>query len=334
MAPKTFRALVVTETEPKQFERQIETRSIDELPEGDVLIRVHYSSLNYKDALSASGHRGVTRNYPHTPGIDAAGVVMASDDDTFVVGDEVVVIGYDLGMNTAGGLGEFVRVPADWVVKLPATLTAREAMSYGTAGFTAAMCADKLITHGIKPEDGAVLVTGATGGVGSFAVALLAQEDYKVVAATGKMETAKEYLSALGAEKLISRTEAIDESGRPLLKSRWAGVVDTVGGKMLASALKAAERDAAVAICGNVASAELSTTVFPFILRGVTLYGVDSVQIPLEERQRIWHLIADRWKLDSLSEMVREVTLDELEPEIARILQGRQTGRVLVRLKD
>lgn len=330
---KTFRALVVTETEPGQFEQKIESRIIDDLPEGDVLIRVHYSSLNYKDALSAVGTRGVTRNYPHTPGIDAAGVIATTDDEAFAVGDEVVVIGYDLGMNTAGGFGEFVRVPADWVVKLPGTLTAREAMSYGTAGFTAAMCVDKLITHGVGPEEGEVLVTGATGGVGSFAVALLAQEGYKVVAATGKIGTAEDYLSGLGADSLISRTEAIDESGRPLLKGRWAGVVDTVGGDMLASALKATKRDAAVAICGNAASAELPTTVFPFILRGVTMYGVDSVQIPLEERQRIWHLIADKWKLDTLSEMVRAVTLDELEPEIARILQGGQTGRVLVRLK-
>ena len=334
MAPKTFRALVVTETESEQFERKIETRSIDDLPEGDVLIRVHYSSLNYKDALSATGNRGVTRNYPHTPGIDAAGVVAATDSDTFEVGDEVVVIGYDLGMNTAGGFGEFVRVPAGWVVKLPATLTAREAMSYGTAGFTAAMCVDKLLTHGIEPEDGEILITGASGGVGSFAVALLDHEGYEVVAATGKIETAGDYLRSLGADKLISRTEATDESGRPLLKGQWAGVVDTVGGKMLASALKATRRHAPLAICGNAASAELSTTVFPFILRGVTMYGVESVQIALEERKRIWQLIADEWKLDSLSDMVREVTLDELEPEIERILQGGQTGRVIVRLKD
>ena len=332
MAPQTFQALVVTETEPEQFERKIETRSIDDLPEGDVLIRVHYSSLNYKDALSASGHRGVTRNYPHTPGIDAAGVVAATDDDAFVVGDEVVVIGYDLGMNTAGGFGEFVRVPADWVVKLPPTLTAREAMSYGTAGFTAAMCVDKLITHDLQPEDGQILVTGASGGVGSFATALLAREGYEVVAATGKIETAGDYLRSLGADKLISRAEATDESGRPLLKGRWAGVVDTVGGEMLASALKATRRHAPLAICGNAASADLQTTVFPFILRGVTMYGVDSVQIPVEERQRIWHLIASEWKLDSLSAMVREVTLDEVEPEIERILQGGQTGRVIVRL--
>jgi len=330
MPDQTFRALVVTETEPKQFERKIETRSIAELPEGDLLIRVHYSSLNYKDALSAIGNRGVTRNYPHTPGIDAAGIVAASDHDAFEVGDEVVVIGYDLGMNTAGGFGEYVRVPADWVVKLPETLSTREAMCYGTAGFTAAMCVERLISHGVQPEDGEILVTGATGGVGSFAVALLAQSGYRVVAATGKMETAKDYLRELGAENVISRTEAIDESSRPLLKSRWAGVVDTVGGDMLASALKATQREAAVAICGLAASTDLHTTVLPFILRGVTLYGIDSVPIPIQERQRIWQLIADEWKLDILSTLVREVALEDLEPEITRILQGGQTGRVLV----
>ncbi len=330
--PKTFRALVVTETAPKQFERSVETRSIDDLPAGDVLIRVHYSSLNYKDALSASGNRGVTRNFPHTPGIDAAGVVVNSSDAAFAEGDEVLVIGYDLGMNTAGGFGEYIRVPANWVVKRPAQLTLRDAMCYGTAGFTAVMCVDKLINHGIKPEDGEILVTGATGGVGSFSVALLAQAGYQVVAATGKIDTAKDYLTGLGASALISREEATDVSDRPLLQSRWAGVVDSVGGNMLATALKATKRETAVAICGLTASAELKTTVLPFILRGITLYGVDSVEISITERRRIWQLIADKWQLENLSNLVREITLDELDPEITKILQGGQTGRVLVNL--
>ncbi len=333
VANTTFRALVVTETEPKTFVRKIETRSTADLPPGDLLIRVHYSSLNYKDALSASGNRGVTRTYPHTPGIDAAGVVAESGSASFAPGDEVVVIGYDLGMNTAGGFGEYVRVPAGWVVKLPETLTAREAMIYGTAGFTAAMCIDKIVMHGVKPEDGEILVTGATGGVGSFAVAFLARLGYTVVAATGKVEEAGDYLRRLGAERLMSRAEATDESGRPLLKSRWAGVVDAVGGAMLASALKATRRNAAVALCGLAASADLHTSVLPFILRGATMYGVDSVPIPIEERQRIWRLVAGEWKLDALVGLAREVTLDELEPEIERTLQGGQIGRVLVRLK-
>ena len=329
----TFRALVISEKEPKQFERQIETRAIADLPEGDVLIRVHYSSLNYKDALSAHGNRGVTRNFPHTPGIDAAGVVVSSNDDAFAEGDEVLVIGYDLGMNTAGGFGQYIRVSSGWVVSCPELLSLREAMCYGTAGFTAVMCVDKLVNHGIQPEDGEILVTGATGGVGSFAVALLAQAGYKVVAVTGKIETAKDYLLGLGADSLISREEATDESGRPLLRERWAGVVDSVGGDMLASALKATKRETAVAICGLAASASLNTTVLPFILRGITLYGIDSVEISLQEKRRIWQLVAQEWKLDAVSELVREVSLEELDPEITKIYQGGQTGRVLVNLQ-
>jgi propionyl-CoA synthetase len=332
-ASQTFRALVITEKEPKTFVRTIETRSTADLPAGDVLIRVHYSSLNYKDALSASGIPGVTRSYPHTPGIDAAGVVARSNCEAFRIGDEVVTIGNDLGMNTAGGFGEYVRVPASWVVQLPKSLTAHEAMTYGTAGFTAAMSVDKIVAHGVKPEDGEILVTGATGGVGSFAVALLAQLGYTVVAATGKSESAADYLLGLGADTLMSRDEATDESGRPLLKSRWAGVVDCVGGVMLDSALKATKRGAVVVICGLVASADLHTTVLPFILRGVTMIGVDSAQIPLEERQRIWQLLAQEWRLDTTAVLAREVSLDDLEPEIDRMLQGEQTGRVVVRLK-
>lgn len=332
MAEERFRALVVTETEPKTFVRAVETRSTADLPPGDLLVRVHYSSLNYKDALSATGNRGVTREYPHTPGIDAAGVVEASASPELAVGDGVVVIGHDLGMNTPGGFGEYVRVPADWAVQLPATLSAREAMTYGTAGFTAAMCVDKLVAHGVTPAHGEVLVTGATGGVGSMAVALLAQLGYSVVAATGKVEEAGEYLRELGAESLLSREEATDDGPRPLLKSRWAAVVDAVGGDMLASALKSTRRDAAVAICGLAASPELHTSVLPFILRGVTLYGVDSVPVPIEERRRLWQLLAGDWKLSALDRLAREVSLDELDPEIGRILAGGQTGRVLVKL--
>ena len=328
-----FRALVVTEKEPKTFVRSIETRSTGDLPPGDVLIRVYYSSLNYKDALSATGSPGVTRNYPHTPGIDAAGVVARTNSDEFALGDEVVAIGNDLGMNTAGGFGEYVRVPASWVVRLPKALTAHQAMVYGTAGFTAAMCVDKLVSHGVTPEDGEILVTGATGGVGSFAVALLSKLGHTVVAATGKTETAQDYLRALGADRLISREEATDDSSRPLLKSQWAGVIDSVGDVMLASALKQTQRNAVVAICGLAASPALKTTVLPFILRGVTMVGVDSAEIASEERQRIWNLVADDWKLDPSAMLAREVTLEELEPEIDRILQGGQTGRVVVSLK-
>ena len=331
---QSFRAFVVEETEPKQFSRSVQNRTVADLPDEGVLIRVHYSSLNYKDGLSATGVPGVTRNYPHTPGVDAAGVVVSSSDPAFSEGDAVVAIGYDLGMNTPGGFGEYVRVPANWVVKLPSSLTAREAMIYGTAGFTAVMCVDRLISHGIQPEDGEILVTGATGGVGSFSIALLAKLGYNVVAATGKVESAQEFLMSLGATSLISREEATDDSKRPLLRERWAGVIDTVGGDMLATALKVAKRETAVAICGLVASPKLSTTVLPFILRGITLYGVDSVEIGIEEKRRIWSLLSGDWKLSNLDSFVKEVTLDALEPEILRIMQGGQVGRILVNLNN
>ncbi len=326
-----FRALVITETEPKTFTRSIETRSVDDLPDGDVLIRVHYSSLNYKDALSASGNRGVTRKFPHTPGIDAAGTVAQSSDQQFTEGDQVVVIGYDLGMNTDGGFGQYIRVPAGWVVKLPDSLTPLEAMTYGTAGFTAAMSVDELVKNGVEPEDGEVLVTGATGGVGSIAVALLAKLGYNVVAATGKVESAGEFLRGLGATGIISRAEATNTS-RPMLRSRWAGVVDCVGGEMLETALASTKNNAVVAISGLVASPKINTTVFPFILRGVRLVGIESAEFPIEKRAALWEKLAADWKLDNLASLAREVPLDALSPEIDTILTGGQTGRVVVSL--
>lgn len=332
MENQTFRALVVEESEPKQFTRSVQERTVADLPEGDLLIRVHYSSLNYKDGLSATGAPGVTRSYPHTPGIDAAGIVEASDSDDFAAGDAVLVIGYDLGMNTAGGYGEYIRVPAGWAVKLPDGLSLREAMIYGTAGFTAVLCVNKLVTHGIKPEDGEILVTGATGGVGSVAVAILAKLGYTVVAATGKVDAAGDFLRGLGASSVISREDATDEGKRPLLRERWAGVVDTVGGPMLETALKCLKRETAVAICGLVASPKLNTTVLPFILRGITLYGVDSVEISLEEKRQTWQLLAEKWQVDALDDLVNEVTLDELSPEIDKIMAGQQVGRVLVKM--
>lgn len=329
----SFRALVVSETAPKTFTSSITTRTIADLPAGEVLIRVHYSSLNYKDALSASGNRAVTRNYPHTPGIDAAGVVAHSDSDQFAVGDEVVVIGYDLGMNTAGGYGECIRVPAKWMVALPSGMSLRESMVLGTAGFTAAMSVERIVEHGIAPDAGEILVTGATGGVGSVAVALLAQLGYQVAAVTGKAE-AHDFLRELGATTILSREEATDDSRRPLLRERWAGVIDTVGGDILATALKTVRYDGAVTVCGLVASPKLPTSVFPFILRGVTLYGIDSVECDISVRHRIWPKLAQEWKVDKLDALTREVGLEQLPVEIDRILAGKQVGRVVVNLRD
>ena len=332
MNVSTFRALVVSQTDEKTFTREITERSISDLPEGEVLIRVHFSSLNYKDGLSCIGNPGVTRNYPHTPGIDASGKVTESSDSRFKEGDSVIVTGYDLGMNTSGGFGEYIRVPADWVVPLPEGMTFKEASIYGVAGFTAALSVDSLQKYGVNPEQGEIVVTGSTGGVGSVSVALLSLLGYTVVASTGKKEES-EFLQRLGASEIISREEVNDESKKPLLRERWAGAVDTVGGTTLAALLKAAKRGGAVAATGLVASSELSTTVFPFILRGVSLLGIDSGFTPTKLRLEIWNKLAGIWKIPQLEQLTIDCTLEELDPEIDKILAGGQRGRVVVNLQ-
>ena len=332
MSAGDYKCLLVSR-ENDDFVRGVTRRSVDSLPDGDVLIRVRYSSLNYKDALSATGHRGVTRNYPHTPGIDAAGVVEESTDSRFEPGDEVIVTSYDLGMNTPGGFGQYIRVPAAWIVPLPDGLTLRESMVYGTAGFTAAMSVHRLEGHGLAPDTGEILVTGATGGVGSLAVAILAGLGYTVVAATGKTDRER-FLRDLGAAEVVSRGEVDDAGGRPLLAERWAGVVDTVGGDILATAIKATRSRGIVTCCGLVASPELSVSVFPFILRGVSLRGIDSAECPMPERTFLWRKIAGPWKIDATDDLATERTLETLEPEIQRILKGEQTGRVIVNLTE
>lgn len=328
---KTFKALVVSETADRRFVREVQDRSIDDLPAGDVLVRVHYSGLNYKDALSATGNRGVTKRYPHTPGIDAAGVVEESESPLFRPGDEVICTGFDLGMNSAGGFGEYIRVPADWLVRRPDGLTLQESMIYGTAGITAALSVDRLQKEGVTPEQGEVVVTGATGGVGSLAVAILARLGYRVAAATGKAQE-KEFLTQLGAAEVIGRDQIDDRSGKPLLPPRWAGAVDTVGGNMLATVLRALKPHGVATCCGLVASAELYTTMYPFILRGVGLCGIDSVYCPMPLRQALWSRLAGEWKPPMLGRMARECALEALDPEIDRILKGGQKGRVVVTL--
>ena len=331
MSGKTFRAMVVEEEGEGKFARAIEERSTEELPPGDVLVRVNYSSLNYKDALSATGNKGVTRSFPHTPGVDASGVVAESSSPEFSEGEEVIVHAYDLGCNTSGGFGEYIRVPAAWVIKIPAGLSPKESMVYGTAGFTAGYSVLELERHGVTPDKGEILVTGATGGVGSVAVSILAKLGYDVVASSGKTDR-EQFLLDLGAKEVISRDESRDESGRPMLKGRWAGVVDTVGGEILATAIKATKPMGVVTCCGNVASGELPLNVYPFILRGVILIGIDSQNCPMETRVEIWNRLSGDWKLDNLDIMGREVTLDQLEDEIALILDGKQVGRVVVNL--
>jgi putative YhdH/YhfP family quinone oxidoreductase len=323
--------MVVTETSDKKFVREIKEKKLSDLPAGELLIEVKYSSLNYKDALSASGNKGVTRNYPHTPGIDAAGIVVESTSPNFKIGDQVIVTGFDLGMNTSGGFGRYIRVPVSWALKLPENITLKESMAYGTAGFTAALAVLRMQQHGLTKEQGEVLVTGATGGVGSFAVGILAKLGFHVVAATGKTNE-KDFLLGLGAKEIISREDASDASGRPLLKTRWAGVVDTVGGNILATGIKSTKQRGSVAACGNVASPDLTLTVYPFILRGVSLLGIDSAESPMAIRSLIWNKIAGEWKLDHLDNLVSECSLEELNNKIDLILAGKIRGRVVVNL--
>ena len=326
-----FQALQVSESGTGAFVQQLVTRELSDLPAGEVLIRVQYSSLNYKDALSASGNRGVTRHYPHTPGIDAAGVVAESSVSEFVPGDEVLVTGYDLGMNTAGGFGQYIRVPAAWLLKRPQGLSLREAMMLGTAGLTAALCVAKLEQAGLTPEAGPILVTGATGGVGSIAVALLARLGYSVAASTGKTEQA-DFLRRLGAAQIIERSALQAGTEKPMLKEQWAGAVDTVGGDILFNVVKSLQYGASVACCGLTAGVNFNASVLPFILRGVNLLGVDSVELPLVVKASMWDKLSLQWKLDNLADLTHEVALSELPAAIAQILAGQQVGRVLVNL--
>lgn len=331
MTNSNFKAMLVSEIEEKNFERRIIDRRIKDLPEGDILINVKYSSLNYKDALSAIGNRGVTRNYPHTPGIDASGIVMESNNNYYNVGDEVIVTGFDLGMNTWGGFEEYIRVPAEWVLKLPKNLSLRESMIYGTAGFTAALSVYKIVNSGIKPDDGDILVTGATGGVGSIAVSILSKIGYDVIAATGKTHE-REMLLGVGAKDIIHRKEIDDDSGKALLRGRWASVIDTVGGNMLATAIKSTNYGGCVTCCGNVAAHEFLTSVYPFILRGVTLFGIDSVRCPMDIRLKIWKKLSSDWKISDLNDNVDEVSLEGLGEKIDLILEGKHKGRTIVNL--
>jgi alcohol dehydrogenase len=324
-----FRALLIEKGEGG-FRRSVVERDVAELPANDVLIDVRYSSLNYKDALSASGNPGVTRTFPHTPGIDAAGIVVESRVSSFAPGDEVVVFGFDLGMNTPGGFGQRISVPSGWVAMRPAGLTLEECMLLGTAGITAGLCIDKLERAGLQRGGGPVLVTGATGGVGSVAVALLARLGYEVVAATGKAER-HGLLRELGAAAIISREEARAGSDRPLLKERWGGVVDTVGGEILFNAVKSLRYGAALAACGLVDSPSIPATVLPFILRNVNLLGIDSVVLPLADKVAMWDKLAGPWKVD-LSALREPLTLDSLSGAIDRILAGAMVGRGVVDL--
>ncbi len=330
MKNTSFDAYVVEEGHDGTFHGKVVKKTVDQLPEGEVTVRVKYSSLNYKDALSATGNRGVTKTYPHTPGIDAAGVVEESSVRSIPKGASVIVTSYDLGMNTPGGYGQYIRVPGDWVVPLPDGLSLKESMIYGTAGFAAGLCILKL-TASVSPEQGPIVVTGGTGGVASVAVAILSKLGYAVSAVSGKADAAA-YLKPLGVKHVLDREGFLENSDRPLLKTRWAGAVDTVGGRLLATVIKSTQPLGVVTCCGNAASHELPITVFPFILRGVSLIGVNSQNCPMEIRKEVWKKFAGDWKLEPLHRICREISLDGMDDQIRGILKGGLKGRTIVRL--
>lgn len=326
----TYKAIVIEKLPDGQFARNIKERLIGDLPDNEVLIKVHYSALNYKDALSATGNKGVTQNYPHTPGIDAAGIIVKSKDQRFLSGDKVLVTGFDLGMNTPGGFGEYIQVPGKWIVPLPRKLTLRESMMIGTAGFTAALGIYKIKNTMLgTSQTKTALVTGATGGVASLAISILHKNGFKVIAATGKPHQ-KKYLKKIGATEVIHRDEIFNDSKKPLLPRRWDVAFETVGGDMLDAVLRQTQQNGTVACCGNILGDTLETSVYPFILRGINLVGVNSATCFIDIRKRLWELLAKEWKPKSLDVICRECTLEGLDTEIENILNGEQVGKVLV----
>ncbi|MED3834775.1 acryloyl-CoA reductase [Peribacillus frigoritolerans] len=326
-----FGALVVNKQDD-QFTVNIQELSLDDLPQGEVLIRVHYSGVNYKDSLAAIPNGNIVSSYPIVPGIDMAGVVVSSEDSRFKEGDEVIATSYGIGVSQSGGYSQFARVPAEWIVPLPDGLTMKEAMIIGTAGFTAALSVLRLEENNLTPEQGSVLVTGATGGVGSFAVSILSKLGYSVEASTGK-ESEHGYLKAIGASTIVSREDVYDGKLRALGKQKWSGAVDPVGGEPLASVLSQIKYGGAVAVSGLTAGTSLPATVFPFILRGVNLLGIDSVNCPMDTRLKVWHRLATDFKLEDLEQLVQqEITLKELPDVLPTLLKGEARGRTIVKL--
>ena len=327
---KNFKAFVTSQNQNGKFENNIFKKSIDDLPDGDLLIRVEYSSLNYKDALSASGATGITKSYPHTPGIDASGVIEESTNHHFLVGEKVIVTGFDLGMNTSGGFAEYIRVPSSWAVKCPESLSTKESMMIGTAGLTAGLCLEEIEKHkSLKNLE--VIVSGATGGVGSIAIKLLSLLDAKVTAITGKKNEYK-FLYDLGSSKIIQRKELIESTRLPLSKGLYDAAVDVAGGNILTNIIASMKYNGTITACGNVASPEFETTVFPFILRGNRLIGIDSATCSISLREKIWNNFSTKWRLKNLDNICKITDLNNLDNEIEKILSGKQIGRVIVKI--
>lgn len=327
---ETFRAVRVEEVAPGKYDQKIVQMGRGKLPDNPLLLAVSHSSLNYKDALSAFGNRAITREYPHTPGIDAVGKVLKDSSGTFQPGEELLVTGYDLGMNTPGGLAECIAVPPEWAVKLPEGLSARESMILGTAGLTSGLCVEKLLEAGARPEDGEVLVTGATGGVGSIAVALLAKLGFRVAAVTGKLESA-DFLTALGAWKVLDRETLAPFASKAMAKPLWAWAVDTVGGDTLFNVIKSLAYGGGVAACGMASGSQFHANVFPFILRGISLLGVDSVELPLAKKAAVWDKLATDWYIgEQLQRIAEDISLEQAPEFLARLHRGHGIGRYVV----
>jgi len=327
----SFRCFLAERDDQGRLRRQVTVLPMDRLPPGDVTIRVQFSSLNYKDALAAEAHLGVVRKLPHVPGIDAAGTVESDASGRYRAGQEVIVTSYGLGAEQWGGWAEVIRVPAEWIVPRPAGLTLHEAMILGTAGFTAAQCVQAVLTNGLSPQAGEIIVTGATGGVGCLAVMILAQLGFSVVAVTGKPDL-ESRLKSWGAARVIGRQEAISESSKPLLTGKWAGGIDSVGGQTLATVIRETKQYGVVSACGLVGGTDLPLTVHPFILRGVILAGISSQSLPADRRQEFWSKLAGPWKPRHLKDVETTIGLKELEDAVQRILQGQVVGRTVVKL--
>jgi len=324
-----FACLLVERDADGKVHRSIAQKTAADLPPGEIIVEVAYSSLNYKDALAAQAHPGVVKKTPHVPGIDAAGTVVESSSAVFKPGDQVVVTGHELGAGQWGGWSRYIRVPADWVVALPAGLSLKESMILGTAGFTAAQCVLAIVHNGVAPEAGEVVVTGATGGVGCLAIKLLAKLGYQVSAVTGKLALAAR-LKAWGATQVISREEVSDDSTRPLLSARWAAAVDTVGGNTLSTIIRQTRAYGVVSACGLVGGTDLNLTVHPFILRGVLLAGIGSAMLPRDRRLDIWRRLAGEWHLAEIEELATTINLTGIEEYVQRILRGEIVGRTVV----